>query len=235
LIKNLLVVVLAGSATLSVLVVTAFVMLTGRWVPTAVLLCYAVAILFVFWRSRTRTGTATGALGVLRRWTTLAFAISVLGLIVAFAATLVSAIRPKQATLVSRFHEHRTEYEALREMVVADGLYGVSDCGRSMARDIVKEQTPAELGIASERQARYESLLRSAGCPGVGASDGSVRFNLASWGMANNGWRIGLHWSKTPPQPLVPTIDSFAKRGGRSHSDTEYSRIDGDWYLSIVW
>jgi hypothetical protein len=157
-------------------------------------------------------------------------------LIVALAAAFVAAARPRQSTLTQRFAGHRAEYALLRDMILADGLVAVADCGASVAREAFVYRDPERLGIARERRSAYESLLLKVGCPTLSADgDKSVRFSLAAWGSANRGWRINLVWPKTPPKPLVPSLDGFSKKQGRSTWETAYSRIEGDWYLSIVW
>ncbi len=237
--KNVLIAVIAATGTLFLLGLTLFVAVMGPRIPGAVLLAYALSIILIIWRARRRPGigsAAPAAFAATRRWTSRAFLISAVGAIVAVSGSVLSAIRPSQAELAGKFREHRGEYEKLRDMLKADGLLSVSQCGRQMGREPFQDRAPELVGIERERQADYERRLRSLGCPPVFAkNDGSVSFALAYWGAANHGWRISLVWSKAPPQPQIATIDEFVKQGGRSHSDEAFSRVEGDWYLAIVW
>jgi hypothetical protein len=120
-------------------------------------------------------------------------------------------------------------------MIVADGLSSVIE-GESYARESLRFRTPVELGIAPERVALYRQRMSAAGCPRIDVrDDGAVVFAVASWGLANRGWRVALVWTKTPPTPLVPTIDGFRKTRPARTWESATSPLGGDWYATIIW
>jgi|CXWL01.1.fsa_nt_gi hypothetical protein len=209
-IKNLLIVVLGGVGTSVLLLLTLFAAMTRPRFPLEVMITYALSIAFLGWRSQQRSdreGSASSALSGLRRFSNRALVVSTLGFVVAMAGSLIASIRPTHEDLARRFREHRSDYETLRDTAIQKGP--LQNCGAARPVD----------------------------CPTLSANpEGSVWFSLASWGTANNGWRMSLVWCKTPPQPLISSINDFKRGdGGRSHWDTAFSRIEGDWYLAIVW
>jgi hypothetical protein len=64
--------------------------------------------------------------------------------------------------------------------------------------------------------------------------DGAVSISMASWGMANRGWRMSLVWVETPPERLLSSNDEFHRTSTSQWQDA-YSRLEQNWYLRIIW
>ena len=208
-------------------------------IPTAVAAAIATLVVaFVAWRTRGAAGPFSGAslLRTLRRAAEAILAVCVAAALAAFAATAFAIRPPLQAEVVARFHEHQQDYEALREMIAADALLGVDDLGASFARESLSFKPPAALGLSAERASAYGRRLRALGSRSIYVwSKGEVAFPVAAWGAANHGWRVSIVWSATEPSPLVASIDDFRKRGRPRDWERASSRIEGDWYVVIVW
>ncbi len=136
--------------------------------------------------------------------------------------------------MVAHFQEHRSEYEQLREMIVADKVLGILRGGAEFSREPLVFKEPGSLGIGPDRVSAYRRLMRAARCSRMDVwTNGSVSFAVAAWGAANTGWRVSLVSSREKPSPLVGTIDGFRKKGRQWES--AYSPIGEDWYVYIIW
>jgi len=208
-------------------------------VPTGIAAAFAAVVTAVVAR-RTRGPRAPfsglALLRTLRRVTEAVLAVCVAAALAAFAATAFVIRPPLQADVVAQFRTHQEDYEALREMIAADALVGVDDEGASLARERLSFKPPAALGISAERASAYGRRLSAVGGKSVYVwSKGEVAFPVAAWGAANHGWRVSIVWAQPEPNPLVPTIDDFRKKGRPLDSERASSRIEGDWYVVIVW
>lgn len=122
-------------------------------------------------------------------------------------------------------------------MVLSDGLQVVDDYGQSFSRTGNLSGTPpAASGVAADRAAAYQRLMRSAGVPWIRLGpEGTVRgFYSAGWGFAGRGWRLCLTWSPTKPARVVPTIDGWRPQSG-GKTAVVWSPLGGDWYVEMVW
>lgn len=240
---NLLVAVIAGAGAAALLLLAAFASLVGgRPVAGAVLVSLALSIAVTVWLARRRLPRSASPRSFAewveagRRGMVAALAVGVVAAGAALAGNLVAMKPPAQAKVASAFREHRGDFEALRDMALADRLFSVIEGGDTYAREPFIFRTPGELGILPARVALYRQRMKAAGCPRIDVSqDGSVRFAMASWGAANHGWRVSLIWSKQKPTPLLPTIDAFGKAQGPRTWESAYSALGGDWYVGIVW
>jgi hypothetical protein len=235
---------IAGAA-LGALVLLAFAVgcafMGGTRVAIPVLASGLLATLVVTWVARRSRGPAgpvswASALRALRRGAEATLAVCGVMAVTGVVTTAFAVRPPRQADVVAQFRLHQPDYEALRDMVRADGLVGVQDGGGSFARESFSFKSPEALGIPGERAADYRRLLHATQCPSINVwSDGAVAFPAAGWGAANRGWRVLLVWSRAERSPLVPSIDGFRKKGRPLDWERAASRIEGDWYVEIVW
>ena len=141
---------------------------------------------------------------------------------------------PPDAQLRSHFVEHIGVFSELREMITVDRLFEVGECGQAFARQMLQFQDPESFGVGPERVKLYARLLRQIGCPGVNRlEDNTVIFHVDGQGMASHGWRAGVLWSTKEPENLIVNLDAFQK----TKAEWEYfhSRVEGNWYLRLVW
>lgn len=242
-VADLLVAIAAGAGAAALFVFAAFASLIGgSLVAAVVLLSVTVSMALAVWRARRRPRRSEGAgtwaerIVALRRAMLSLLAVCAVGAGVAMAANLVAIKPPAQARIAASLVEHRSDFEALRDMVLADRFSSVIEGGETYAREPFLFRTPSQLGIPLERVALYRQRMKAAGCPRIDVwQDGTVVFSLASWGMANRGWRMSLMWSKEKPTPLLPTLDGFRKAKGPSDWESAYSALGDDWYAAIVW
>ncbi len=221
--------------------VVASVFAGGMRLLIAVLVSAVLATIVAAWVARRTRGPAAplswpSSLRALRRGAEGTLAVCGAMAVTAFAATALVIRPPAQAELVAHFRQHRAAYESLRDMVREDGLVSVEDAGGRFARDAFSSKGPEALGLSAERAADYRRLLSTAGGSSIHVrSGGEIVFLAAGWGAANHGWRVSILWSKSEPVHLLPTIDDFRKKGHPRDWESASSRIDGEWYVSIVW
>jgi hypothetical protein len=234
-----------AAATLVALVLVAFAVgyafMGGIRVAIPALASGLLATVVAAWVTRRSRGPAgpvswASALRALRRGVEATLVVCGVMALTGVVTTALAVRPPRQADVVAQFRRHQPDYEALRDMVRADGLAGVQDGGGSFARESFSFKSPEALGIPGERVAVYRRLLHATGCPSINVwSDGAVAFPAAGWGAANHGWRVLLVWSKAERSPLVPSIDDFRKKGRPLDWERATSRIEGDWYVELVW
>jgi hypothetical protein len=144
------------------------------------------------------------------------------------------ATPPRQAELLERFQASRPVYDQLRQMVVDDRLVTVGDYGDKFARKPYLWTSANKAAISEVRQQAYASLMKQTDAQRIDLlENGFVSISMASWGMANNGWRITLMWCASEPTPLVNTIDGFQK-SKTDNWEEAYSHVEGNWYFRII-
>jgi hypothetical protein len=240
---NLVVAIVAGTGAAALLLFAAFVSFIAGWAAMgAVLVSLTLSIALTVWLARRRLPRSASprswaeTIRTVRRGMVAAFAAGAVAAGVAMAGNLLGLKAPAQAKIAAALEEHRGDFEALRDMAVADRLFSVIDGGNTYAREPFIFRTPGQLGIPPARVALYRQRMKAAGCPRVDVSkDGSVYFAMASWGAANHGWRMSLVWSKEKPTPLLPTIDGFLDSKAVGTGKPAYSALGDDWYVTIAW
>jgi hypothetical protein len=131
---------------------------------------------------------------------------------------------PSDRELMATFAAHRTDFEALRQMIGADrGLLRVSD------RDTWPEDYAAA-GVAPSRIDEYRRLLRHLGLHSVELSaDGTtVELIVSVVGLVTNGSVKGYVCGAPPdPRLVVEELDRISAAG----TGAGVRHIEGDWYL----
>ena len=144
------------------------------------------------------------------------------------------ATPPTQDELAKEFSANRQSYETLKDMALSDKLFAVALRGKKFAREPYIFEDPAVVGIPASRAEEYRRLMLAADVQRVDVTeDGNVLISMASWGMANRGWRVSAMWRSTPPESVLPSLDAFKKTSGDWQSG--YSHAAEHWYFRIVW
>jgi hypothetical protein len=215
-----------------------FILLTGGYAAAGGAAALALSIAVIVWRGRRhRSGSAAPGPGPqpqrLRHARRIMVRLALASVVTAVGAGIGSGLGikpPSQADVVARFREHRREFEALREMVLADKLRTVFEGGRRYAREPFGDWPSERVGIDGRRAEEYRRMLGAVGWVSA-APEGRASFLLASWGAANHGWRLSVGWLPEPPSATVPTIDGL----GTTRGDVVYSHIEDNWYIAFVW
>lgn len=236
--ENLLAIAASACAFVLLLFFTMVGVLTGGARAGVAALAAGVLGGALAWWRRSRVPSAESAepprhwTGLVRRRMVALVAIGFVMAVGTLVANVVAARRPSQAQVAARFRTHAAELDVLREMVLADGLTGVSGAGTSFAKDLLAWGAPERAGITPARAAEYQRLLIAADCDDVFVSgEGAVSFPVAGWGMANRGWRVSLSWLPQPPPRVVASIDDL----GGTQGDVVHSHVEGNWYVAFVW
>jgi hypothetical protein len=129
------------------------------------------------------------------------------------------------SALISSFHEHRSAFERLRQMIVADSkLHRVSE-------DQTDPQDPAAADVSPERIAEYRRLLQVIGCPGGFVAQGghhrSIYFISGHCNLLIAASTKGYCYLKKGPASTV--TDTSTLRVG--DDEDAYRRIEDHWYI----
>lgn len=129
------------------------------------------------------------------------------------------------ATLIASFHEHRSTFEQLRQMILADSRLHRVDEDRTEPKD------PAAAGVSPERIAEYRRLLREIGCPGgiiaYGNRHGDIYFISGHRNILLAASTKVYCYLKNAPASTV--TDTSALRVG--DDEQAYRHIEGHWYI----
>ena len=129
--------------------------------------------------------------------------------------------------MITRFHDHRTEFEQLKTMAIADD---------PMRRVDDDWSDPANL--PADRVAEYRRLFKIAGTPrGISKYQGNeqIKFTASSQGWVASGSSKGYIYrrGRRPPGDFV---DSLNDQNRFRELDKYFLRhIEGDWYLYFQW
>jgi hypothetical protein len=119
-------------------------------------------------------------------------------------------------------------------MTVEDKLSAVIDYGNEYSKKLAVFETPSTAGVSETRAITYRRLMRQAEVQRVDvAEEGEVLISIASWGVANRGWRVSAAWRSRPPKVLLPSLDAFSRTG--QGWDVAYTHVVENWYFRIVW
>jgi hypothetical protein len=141
---------------------------------------------------------------------------------------------PTQVELDNQFSANHASYEALKDMVLEDKIVAVTANGTEFSRSPYTFEAPQVIGISAPRAKKYQVLMGAADVQRIDVTeDGHVVISMASWGIANRGWRVSAVWRETPVENLLPTLDAFKKRS--SKWQTGYSKAGENWYFRIIW
>ena len=141
---------------------------------------------------------------------------------------------PSQEQLTTEFYANKANYEALKKMLLQDQFVTVASHGTEFARRPYIWLSASEVGLPTARAQTYRRIMQNADIQRVDRNeDGEVLISMASWGMANQGWRISAVWRASPPPHLLRSLDAFQKT---SHEwETAYAPAAEGWYFRIVW
>jgi hypothetical protein len=144
---------------------------------------------------------------------------------------------PKQQELMARFRADRNSYETLRKMMQADQIDDILGYGREFRKGQDRAfESARSPGLSSARVEAYRSLMKQARIPRAFRSEhDTVALALDSWGMANRGWRVLIVNRRTPPRPLLTSLDDFQRSDKPNDWQEGYAHAEGDWYFKIIW
>jgi hypothetical protein len=130
--------------------------------------------------------------------------------------------------LIAAFRQHRSTFEELRQMILADSRL------RRVDEDWTDPRDPATIGISPERIAEYRRLFAEVGC-GRGFAKYNWRpgiyFISAATGMAaSGGYLKGYCFLQTAPVSIVTNTATYMPP--HVADDYEIFRpIEGHWYI----
>jgi hypothetical protein len=162
-----------------------------------------------------------------RKWRRNA-AVILLGMVVTAGAALLVVTRqhPTDAALTKRFYDHASEFEILLRMAQEDGVDQV------FLADFDRRFQARQSPIASERRARYKSLLRTLALIGVVRHDGgNIVFLVSLKGISISASRKGYVFTE---KAVAPVVDSLDERDASRHGHrVVYRALTPNWYLYL--
>ena len=132
-------------------------------------------------------------------------------------------------TLIRNFQQHRSTFEELRQMIVADsGLHRVDD-------DWTDPADPATVDVSPERIADYRRLLTEVGCRRGfehGSATPGIYFISGAKGLAVAGQTKGYCYLETTPAPIVTNTATYSSP--QTYEEYEvYRPIESHWYIYL--
>lgn len=152
--------------------------------------------------------------------------LAVVGLLLMFCNCSSGPNHPSDKCMLEFWQAHKTEFEQLLQMFLAD-----KDLGR-VAYSFTRPEDAASAGVTAERlsdyRRRFSALNLTAGIEGYDEKD-TVWFHASTYGLSVTGSGKGYAYSKVKPAILVEDLDKYWSKDGRSFIACR--RIEGDWYL----
>lgn len=134
---------------------------------------------------------------------------------------------PSDAELTTRFREHRSEFDSLAAMALADTqLVGLGTLGRFEV--FVRDTSPYNRRLTDDEvratgRSEFRRLIDRAGVPSLSRSAEGDRVWFVV--VSNGGTRKGLMYSQRPMEPLLTSLD------GRDSSG--YVPLAPRWFLFV--
>ena len=139
-----------------------------------------------------------------------------------------SAKHPSDQALIENFQSHKSEFNQLLQMFLADKGLG------RVAYDFTRPENPQTVGITRERLKVYRGLFDeldlSAGIEGYEEKD-VVWFHASTYGLSVTGSGKGYAYLKERPKLVVDNLDTYWSQDGRSF--TTFRHLEGNWYLYL--
>lgn len=135
---------------------------------------------------------------------------------------------PSDQALLSQFQSHRSEFNHLLQMFVAD-----KELGR-VAYNFTRPANPAEIGISEQRLQEYKQLFDKLGLTaGIEGYDEKevIWFIASTQGLGVSGSAKGFTYLEKPPSLLVDSLDGYRSKDGKSF--TAFRHLEGKWYLYL--
>lgn len=144
---------------------------------------------------------------------------------------------PNETATINNFYRHRSEYEELRGMLLADnGLLRVADWGVQLS-DSGPIDVSQQAKVPPDRFQKYLSLLTKIGAKGAyrtrGTHPDEIGVNLWAAGWAGNTRHVNVCWREDEPTSQVPSLDEFYRK--REPRESVYHHIEGNWYIWADW
>jgi len=159
---------------------------------------------------------------------------------VAFAGVLLlvePSKPPREEKLIDNFNAHRSAYERLKAMLLADHeLLRVADWGVETASPLGIHHPP-EGGFSVDRFHEYLSLLNEIAAKGAsrGRGEYSEEACILVWaaGWAGDTRHVETCWLDHEPTDQVASLDAFYQTPKPRHP--VFKHIDGNWYRWADW
>ncbi len=159
---------------------------------------------------------------------------AMIGFALAAGISLSACGDPSDQTLLSRFSEHRAQFESLKRMSDEDSQTPIIDRVPLFTEPLDTRPVSPPL-LSQQRWNVYIRLFQEAGVErGLQRQSGSkaaVRFVASCSGLATHGSCKGVIWSSEPLAPTYADLDSGPARQQILRDGIGYRHIDGPWYL----
>lgn len=135
---------------------------------------------------------------------------------------------PSDQTLLNNFQTHKSEFNQLLEMFLADKGLG------RVAYSFTRPERPESIGVSPDRLGEYRKLFGrlglSEGIEGYVEKD-TVWFHASAQGLSVTGSGKGYAYLTKPPPLVVDNLDNYRSQDGKSFA--AFRHIEGKWYLYL--
>jgi hypothetical protein len=153
---------------------------------------------------------------------------------VAAGLSLSACGDPSDQSLLSRFGDHRAQFEALKRMSDEDSQSSTIDRVALFTEPLDTRPLSPPL-VSQKRWNAYIRLFQEAGIESglkrESGSNSSVRFVVSCSGLVTHGSCKGIIWSGEPLAPTYADLDSAPARQQILRDGIGYRHIEGPWYL----
>ena len=147
---------------------------------------------------------------------------------------------PSEAKLLRIFHDHRTTFDQLHDMVEMDtNLSRLAEWGVEIDNGAIFR--PPNGNFPADRFNRYLALLKEAQVIGIGRGNGAkpeLMFLTWASGFAGDTVHVAICWENVPLERQTASMDEYY-RTHHSNGATYgwvYQHIEGNWYLGTdLW
>jgi hypothetical protein len=103
-----------------------------------------------------------------------------------------------------------------------------------MVDDTTNWVLPEKAGFSKAHFAEYRALMDKAHVTQLWRYEGQTNFNVAASGFVSFGWRLAFTYARTPPAPLIQSIDYLPARTSEDRGPV-YRPLGGDWYIRLIY
>jgi hypothetical protein len=147
---------------------------------------------------------------------------------------------PAEKTLIENFQTHRSTFEQLRDMMIADHqLKEVHTASGVTTISSGAPRKPWEARFPINRYNEYVELLQQVGSTLAFKSERNTdQLELICVGAWGAGWagdtrHIWYCWASRAPENQISSLDDYYRNPKRKKN--VFRHIEADWYLSADW
>ncbi len=132
---------------------------------------------------------------------------------------------PKEAALIRKFQDHRSEFNRLHTMFDED---------KKLGRLLLYPDGPCPTGLTATRYHEYLNILQQVQGRSVGREEADpavLKVDLWAEGFAGDSQTVELCWLEQAPPNQVKSLDHYTTMATRYNRIWTYRYVEKNWYL----